>query len=303
MVESRVRWRLAVGSIALVLATALDSSAAPAQAPRGQAPRPAPPAPAGTLRVNVSQVPTPEKGKPYAVSLCSGQVVPPGTVAGPCRAADAANTVGGAAQSSVIQFKLQNGSSLPAGFHLDGFGVITGTSNADLRKVTVKVCAFQLGGFGSNYNCQGQTIGFAGGKAVVLGNKLPNAQVAAPGHSLTKSLVVASGLTAGTVGVLTMIHGAAGPDCTSQKTEMDSQMASMLNAVNAIGQCTTVTCINSRRATLDSAASSALNAAGSYCVCLGGTKASAADVAQLQSLFSQLSAFGVNPGSYPSCFR
>lgn len=166
-------------AVAVLIALTLGVTAAAFQAPRTPAPRLAPPS-NGTANVSikVAQMTTPVKGQAYQFSLCAGQPLAAGVASTVCHAADATG-VNGASGNSIVSFKLQNGSFLPKGLHLDGNGVITGTTTADLSNVTVKICAFQIGGMDSNFNCQGQTLGFNGGKVVVL-NKQPAPAPAAP---------------------------------------------------------------------------------------------------------------------------
>jgi hypothetical protein len=176
-------------AVAVIVALSLGASATAFQAPAV----PAVGGPTG-LNLNVSQIPTPAKGQAVNFSLCSGATLGPNAASGPCHAAEAAQTVSGAPGNSLITFRLQNGSFLPPGLHLNGDGVITGTTTADLSKIVVKICAIQVGAIGSNFNCQGQPVGFNGGKAVVLGNtpKVPAAAAPARAGGLsggTKALI------------------------------------------------------------------------------------------------------------------
>lgn len=153
-------------TVILLVVIAIGSSAMARQAPRTPAPPQAPaPAAQGNAGLNISQMPTPVVGKPYRFSLCSGEVLAPTAVSKPC---------------GRVTFRLQNGSFLPPGLHLDGFGVISGTTNVDVSKLSVKICAIQIGAYGSNFNCQGQPVGFAGGKAAVLTPPPPPAPVTPP---------------------------------------------------------------------------------------------------------------------------
>src|SRR5688572_27713650 len=126
---------VAIGSSAMAQQAARPG--APAQAPAAAAP--------GGVNLNVSQIPLPAAGAPFRFSLCLGRHLEPGEVSAPCRTgqANAAQTVGGTAGNSVVTFRMENGSWLPPGLVLDGFGVITGTPTVDVSKVIVKICAFQ----------------------------------------------------------------------------------------------------------------------------------------------------------------
>ena len=111
-----------------------------------------------------------------------------------------------------MTFRLENGSFLPPGLHLDGFGVISGTTDVDLSKLNVKICAIQLGGYGSNFNCQGQPVGF--GKEVVLGNTPapPPAAAATGGGGGITALVTGLGLAAaGALGYAAYKGASCGP--------------------------------------------------------------------------------------------
>lgn len=156
-------------AVVLLMVIAIGSSAMARQARQPAAPAQAPaPAGQGNAGLNIAQMPTPVIGKPYRFSLCLGRLLQPGEVSAPCRTAqtNAAQTVGGTAGNAVVTFRLENGSFLPPGLTLDGFGVISGTTNVDVTKLKVKICAIQLGSYGTNFNCQGKPVGF--GKDVII---------------------------------------------------------------------------------------------------------------------------------------
>jgi hypothetical protein len=151
------------GSVAVLLAFVSISfrpahaQQVPSAPPVAAAPAPAP---AG-LTLNVAGVPPPKKGEAYRFSLCTGEVLAADSVSRPCNPADAKRTVSGTAQNLPIVFRLGPTSFLPPGFTLDGNGVIAGTPGADLSKLkSVRICAIQLGAFGSNFACQGQEVNF-----------------------------------------------------------------------------------------------------------------------------------------------
>ena len=113
----------AVAVLAVLAALTLGAGAAAFQAPTPPlAPTHVAPTEHGDLSVNIAQMETPVKGQPFRFSLCSGASLATTTASGPCHAAEAAKTVGGAAQNSLIVFRLPIGSFLPPGLHLTGDG-------------------------------------------------------------------------------------------------------------------------------------------------------------------------------------
>lgn len=293
-------------TVALLIVIAVGSSAVARQAgqPATPAPAPATAGQGGSVILNVSQMPTPVRGKPYRFSLCHGKLLDVGDKSAPCRAqTDAGRTVSGATGNSVVTFRLENGSFLPPGWHLDGFGVITGPANADVSKVKVKICAIQLGAFGTNFNCKGQPVGF--GNAVAFGNT-PPPPPPTPGVGGGPSLGKGAALIAGGTGavaaglIAAQQLGLAGPDCSPQRSALDAAMASLTSATNSASACgSSVSCLTGAIAALNTATQSIANAGGNYCVCLGGAQVSASEKLQLQALLQGLS----SPGSLPSCFQ
>lgn len=292
-------WNPHTRTVVLLMVIAIGSSAMARQAAPPAAPAQAPaPAGQGNAGLNVAQMPTPEIGKPYRFSLCSGEVLAPTAVSKPC---------------GRVTFRLQNGSFLPPGLHLDGFGVISGTTNVDVSKLNVRICAIQIGAYGSNFNCQGQPVGFAGGKAAVLNPPPPAPAPVTPvppgggggggggGASVLK--VVGGSVAAAGAGLAAanLLSNVSGPDCSSQRSSLDSAMNSLATSVNSLSACgSNVNCLTARQGAVDNAVSSIASAAGDYCVCMGGAAVSAAEKAQLQGLLQSL---GNRAGSLPSCFR
>lgn len=121
----------------------------------------------------------------------------------------------------------------------------------------------------------------------------------------TVAALAAAGVAAG-VGVYAANEYAKKAQCNQFEAEMQSRVDSVVNAANAISQCSTVSCVDSRQRTLNSASSDMLSTAGEWCTCLGpdaASELSAEDKATIRGLFSDLRSFGVNPGTLPSCFR
>ena len=295
-------------AVAVLIALTLGAGAAAFQPPTPPlAPTHVAPTEHGDLSVNIAQMETPVKGQPFRFSLCSGASLAATTASGPCHAAEAAKTVGGAAQNSLIVFRLQNGSFLPPGLHLNGDGVITGTTTADVSQLSVKICAIQVGGSGT---CQPQTVGFNGGKAAIMRPPPAPAAAVAPaaagGGGMGVGTAVGLGLAGAgaTIAAVKVLPGLTGPDCSSQQSALDNSANSLVAASNSLSSCgSNVTCINSRLGTVNSGINSIINAAGNLCTCMGSTELNASDKALVVDLLAQVRALGTSTGSLPSCFR
>lgn len=303
-------------TVALLIVIAVGSSAVARQAGQPAAPAQAPAqasaaAGQGSAQLNVSQMPLPVRGVPYRFSLCLGRLLNPGEVSAPCRTAqsNAAQTVGGTAGNGVVTFRLENGSFLPPGLTLDGFGVISGTTSVDLTKLTIKICAIQLGTYGTNFNCKGKPVGF--GKETLITPPTPPAP-ATPATSATgggssggKMLGVLAGSAAAAGAGLyaaKQLSGLSGPDCSPQRSALDGAMATLNSAMNSLLTCgSSPTCISSRVGAVNSAISSIANTGGNYCTCMGGAQIPAAEKAAMQSLLQSASA--LSSTSLPSCFQ
>jgi len=298
-------------TVVILIPIALGSSAMAIQAPPAGAA-----AGQGNLSLNIAQMITPIKGQAYRFSLCLGRLLAPTEISAPCRTAEAtaSKTVSGVAENTVIGFKLQNTSFLPPGFHLDGFGVITGTSDADVSKLNVRICAFQIGGIGSNFNCQGQPVGFDGGLTAQLVNPAPTLLSAAPaagGGFPTGAVAGLAVLGAGTAAAVVygpqLFNSLSGPDCSSQETAATGTLTGLANATNAFAQCGgNVSCINTRMPAVNNALSRMFSALGDWCDCLGPDAAAeltAEEKRAFQDAIAGLRAEGINAGSLPACFR
>lgn len=125
------------------------------------------------------------------------------------------------------------------------------------------------------------------------------------------ALALVGGLAAagGAAYVVAQQAGLMGPQCSQYETEANNKLNNEFNvAVNNLVRCaaTPFAACTSQRTNLNGAISSVLNTLGSWCSCLGGADTSQISPAyrsQLQSAFSDLRALGVNPGTLPSCFR
>lgn len=180
-------------AVALFLLTTLAVAPVLLQAAQRPAPAGAAQAPAagaaqapGALSLKLAGLPSPKKGQAYRFSLCTGMVLGPDDVSQVCNPGDAAG-VAGNAQNLPIVFRLETTSFLPPGFTLDGNGVINGAPGADLSKLkAVRICAFQVGGFGTNFASRCQQVDFRG---LRMAQPAPKAGGKAGGNTALKAAV------------------------------------------------------------------------------------------------------------------
>jgi hypothetical protein len=137
------------------------------------------------LQFNPPTIPQLPNGKPFRFSICTGGFL---STAGPipaCLPSPSALVSGGHNASYV--FSLALGEQLPAGLHLDGYGVLSGTPRQTLKGISFQICVRQLN---EGPVCKPVSIG-----STVAATKSKVSHPKSGGPGLGTALLIGAGVT------------------------------------------------------------------------------------------------------------